>query len=120
MEVSSVILTFSLDRPLGLELEDLVVQDLVPGSQAEELGVSIGSRIAAIDGVQPPRVPARGVAVAWPPSRCWCREKGLTQRTERVAPCSLAASRACGSGFANAVSGQARTGGAACTTIRTR
>ena len=37
-----------------LELEDLVVQDLVPGSQAEELGVSIGSRIAAIDGVQPP------------------------------------------------------------------
>ena len=45
---------FSVDRPLGLELEDLVVHDIVPGSQAEELNVKPGCRIVEINGEQPP------------------------------------------------------------------
>ena len=51
---SSVEHKFSLDRPLGLELEDFVVSAVVPGSQAEELNVKVGSRIAEINGEQPP------------------------------------------------------------------
>ena len=96
MEVSSVILPFSLDRPLGLELEDLVVQDLVPGSQAEELGVSIGSRIAAIDGVQPPPAARRaGAGGAWVVRAVeLAREQGAQVRLTLVCVAAAAAAAA--------------------------